>query len=116
MRKLSTPALQRKHWRKALGIARILFEEDGYHTTYLDEIETFICADPTLDAATASPGARLAERLGTGRGWRDSPQDPRHGTGDAPGQAGAEVLPLHAAEPSDATAPAAPCTPAARHY
>src|SRR5258706_8772125 len=34
--------LQRQHWRKALSIARILFEEDGYHTAYLSEIQAFI--------------------------------------------------------------------------
>jgi hypothetical protein len=34
--------LQRKRWLKALRIACILFEEDGYHTAYLSEIEAFI--------------------------------------------------------------------------
>lgn len=38
----ATHTLLRKHWYKALSIARILFEEEGYHTRYLQEIETFI--------------------------------------------------------------------------
>lgn len=29
----------RKRWHRALGIAKILFEEQGYHTAYLTEIE-----------------------------------------------------------------------------
>jgi hypothetical protein len=29
----------RKRWRRALGIAKILFEDAGYHTAYLEEIE-----------------------------------------------------------------------------
>ena len=30
---------QRARWLRALSIAKILFEEEGYHTRYLDEIE-----------------------------------------------------------------------------
>src|SRR5712692_8054404 len=33
---------QRKHWRKALSIALILFEEYCYHPAYLSEIQAFI--------------------------------------------------------------------------
>ena len=31
-----------KRWRRALGIARALFEDAGYHTLYLDEIEAYV--------------------------------------------------------------------------
>ena len=33
---------QRARWLRALSIAKILFEEEGYHTRYLDEIEHVI--------------------------------------------------------------------------
>ena len=33
---------QFNRWIRALGIAKILFENDGYFTDYLDEIEAFI--------------------------------------------------------------------------
>ena len=40
MPKRSAPETrQRKRWLKALRIAHILFEEDGYHTAYLSEID-----------------------------------------------------------------------------
>jgi hypothetical protein len=31
-----------KRWLKAIEIAKILFEDQGYHTLYLEEIENFI--------------------------------------------------------------------------
>ena len=31
-----------KRWLKALRIAKIIFEDQGYHTLYLEEIERFI--------------------------------------------------------------------------
>jgi len=31
-----------KNWLRALEIAKILFEDEGYHTLYLEEIEEFI--------------------------------------------------------------------------
>ena len=31
-----------KRWINALKIARIIFEDQGYHTLYLDEVERFI--------------------------------------------------------------------------
>jgi hypothetical protein len=34
--------LPRKRWLRALRIAAILFKDEGYHTTYLDEVEAFI--------------------------------------------------------------------------
>ena len=34
--------LRIRRWLKALSIAKILFEEDGYFTDYLEEIEAFI--------------------------------------------------------------------------
>ena len=40
--RLSPAMLQRQRWLRALAIARILCAEEGYHTTYLDEITTFI--------------------------------------------------------------------------
>jgi len=33
---------QLRRWLKALEIAKILFEEEWYHTRYLEEIEKFI--------------------------------------------------------------------------
>ncbi len=29
-------------WLRALGIAKIIFDNEGYHTVYLEEIEDFI--------------------------------------------------------------------------
>ena len=37
--------LQQKRWLRALTIAKILFEDQGYHTQYLVEIETLIKGD-----------------------------------------------------------------------
>jgi hypothetical protein len=34
-----TTKLQLSRWLRALAIAKILFEEEGYHTRYLEEIE-----------------------------------------------------------------------------
>ena len=34
--------LKVKRWLRALAIAKVLFEEEGYHTAYLEEIEEFI--------------------------------------------------------------------------
>ena len=34
--------IQLKRWLRALEIAKCLFEEDGYFTDYLEEIERFI--------------------------------------------------------------------------
>jgi hypothetical protein len=31
-----------KRWLKALRIAKIIFEDQGYHTHYLDEVEKFV--------------------------------------------------------------------------
>ncbi len=36
--------LKEKRWLRALAIAKCLFEDEGYHTIYLEEIETFIKA------------------------------------------------------------------------
>ena len=59
--------LQRKRWLKALRIAHILFEEDGYHTKYLSEIEAFIRPQaPEPQAPDEDPKARvdsLIERM-----------------------------------------------------
>ena len=34
--------LQLNRWVRALGIAKILFEEQGYHTEYLEQIERYL--------------------------------------------------------------------------
>ena len=34
--------LKEKRWLRALEIAKCLFEDEGYHTLYLEEIEEFI--------------------------------------------------------------------------
>lgn len=34
--------LIKKRWLRALGIAKILFEDNGYFTDYLSQIEQFI--------------------------------------------------------------------------
>ena len=39
---LAVDHLQLKHWLRALAIAKILFEDQAYHTDYLDEIEQFV--------------------------------------------------------------------------
>jgi len=33
---------ERKRWLRAFGIAKILFEDQGYHSLYLEDIENFI--------------------------------------------------------------------------
>lgn len=33
---------EKRMWLKALGIAKILFEEEGYHTRYLESIEQLL--------------------------------------------------------------------------
>lgn len=35
-------SLQMNRWIRALALAKLLFEDEGYFTTYLDEIEHFI--------------------------------------------------------------------------
>jgi hypothetical protein len=34
--------VQKRRWFKALEIAKVLFEDEGYHTQYLEEIESHI--------------------------------------------------------------------------
>jgi len=34
--------LKEKRWLRALEIAKCLFEDEGYHTKFLEEIEEFI--------------------------------------------------------------------------
>lgn len=34
--------LQQQRWIRALDIAKILFDDNGYHTAYLEEIKQFI--------------------------------------------------------------------------
>ena len=41
-KQLSGEELKIRRWLRALGIAKTLFEEDGYFTDYLEEIEAFI--------------------------------------------------------------------------
>lgn len=36
---------RRKRWLDALGIAKILFEYEGYHIRYLKDLEEFIIAN-----------------------------------------------------------------------
>ena len=31
-----------KNWLKALAIAKVLFEDEGYHTRFLEQIESFL--------------------------------------------------------------------------
>jgi hypothetical protein len=42
MQKLDPDELQKRRWLKALEIAKVFFDSEGYHTRYLDEIETLI--------------------------------------------------------------------------
>lgn len=39
---MSGVELRAARWLRALGIAKILFEDQGYHTRYLEEIEQFV--------------------------------------------------------------------------
>ena len=52
---------------KALGIARALFEQDGYHTRYLDEIEREIDRAPVAPIPPAA-GPYTIEPCG----WRST--------------------------------------------
>ena len=40
--RLTKDQLRLRRWLRALGIAKTMFEVDGYHTVYLKEIETSI--------------------------------------------------------------------------
>ena len=40
--RLTEEQLRLRRWLSALGIAKTMFEADGYHTVYLEEIDTFI--------------------------------------------------------------------------
>lgn len=41
-------SLQKKRWLRALEIAKILFEDHGYHTRYLEEMEAFLCTEGAM--------------------------------------------------------------------
>jgi hypothetical protein len=43
-----TPA-QRRHWRRALTIASIVFEQEGYHSRYLWEIAQYLATQPVTE-------------------------------------------------------------------
>ena len=38
-----------KRWLRALGLAKLLFEEQAYHCIYLNEIEDFIMTNITKE-------------------------------------------------------------------
>lgn len=41
-KRLTKTELRLSRWLRALGIAKVLFEDEGYHTAYLEEIEAYI--------------------------------------------------------------------------
>lgn len=43
--------LKSQRWLRALAIAKIIFQEEGYFTTYLEEIEAFIMEQKSQVAA-----------------------------------------------------------------
>jgi hypothetical protein len=55
--RLTAQQLRLKRWLSALGIAKVMFEEDGYHTVYLEEIELFI-KEAENGRNDTSPGRR----------------------------------------------------------
>jgi hypothetical protein len=48
-------SLTRKRWLRALRIAGVLFKEEGYHTTYLDEVEAFVQRTAAPEQARDAP-------------------------------------------------------------
>jgi len=56
--------LRFSRWLRALTIAKILFEDQGYHTVYLEEIEELI-QNISVVPATPCPGVRHTMRGGT---------------------------------------------------
>jgi hypothetical protein len=72
-RRLPPAVLQLRRWQQALGIARILFESEGYHCLYLDQIAHFIeqhyqrsggpTASPEVLLAKSPPGEPSALRV-----------------------------------------------------
>jgi hypothetical protein len=48
-----------KRWLRALGIAKILFEDQGYHCLYLENIENFIRRKPVKQKALFTPTSSL---------------------------------------------------------
>ena len=42
MPKLNSEELQKMRWLRALGIAKILFDDEGYFDDYLRQIEQFV--------------------------------------------------------------------------
>jgi len=57
MRKLDAEELQKRRWIRALEIARVLFNDEGYFDDYLCQIEQFI-----REKATMPGGEMRAER------------------------------------------------------
>lgn len=42
---MSSELKRRKRWLQALKIAKCLFEDEGYHTEYLEDLEGFLKGD-----------------------------------------------------------------------
>ena len=63
-RRMSDGELQAARWLRALAIAKILFEDQGYHTRYLEEIEQCIQRSEVLQhmPQTAPPKAQRTKR------------------------------------------------------
>ena len=51
-------ALQMKRWTRALALAKLLFDDEGYFTSYLDQIEGFI-----KEKANESEESKQSERF-----------------------------------------------------
>jgi hypothetical protein len=52
----------RRRWRRALAIAAILFEQDGYHSRYLHELSQFVARLPGNGAAPQPTRREQAEQ------------------------------------------------------
>ncbi len=63
-----------KRWLKALNIAKLLFEDQGYHYRYLEEIEDFIIKEKSIEYSgnrmilTSWEGGPNAKHDHTGKG------------------------------------------------
>jgi hypothetical protein len=53
---------QVNRWLRALGIAKVLFVDEGYHTAYLEEIEALIKAEVRHETTTPHQGQRAARK------------------------------------------------------
>ncbi|MEM2951179.1 MAG: hypothetical protein QXV52_08830 [Nitrososphaeria archaeon] len=51
-----------KRWLRALEIAKVLFEDQGYHSVFLEEIENFIERETNYSQKALNGGAKIESK------------------------------------------------------